>query len=77
MNTVHQNIEERQVKQYVQKMLDERFCSEIFKSTMEVDENNYKEKAAKKLWEMGWIEVHDEHEEEPYCEKQGRITKIL
>lgn len=27
--------------------------------------------------EMGWAEVHEEHEEAPLCEKQGRITKII
>jgi len=69
MSTVAQK---RQVKQYVQKMLDDRFCYEIIKSSMELVENHYIQIVAKKLWEMGWSEVHEEHEEAPYCEKQGQ-----
>ena len=26
---------------------------------------------------MGWVEVHDEIEEAPFCEKRLRIVKIL
>jgi len=66
-------IGEREVRQQ-----DGLFCDKILKPSIELIANHhYKNIAAKKLWEMGWCDVHEELGNLPYCEKQGQITKVF
>ena len=59
-------------------MLDDLFCDEIVKPSIELIANHhYKNIAAKKLWDMGWSDVHEELEDLPFCKKQGQITKVF